>query len=31
MHPWAFFGALLALFVLLMWMAMRGFLRRVID
>jgi ABC-2 type transport system permease protein len=31
MHPWAFFGALLALFALLMWMAMSGFLRRVID
>ena len=31
MHPWAFFGALLLLFGLLMWMAMRGFLRRVID
>ncbi|MGZ4128419.1 MAG: ABC transporter permease [Actinomycetota bacterium] len=31
MHPWAFFGALLGMFALLMWMAMRGFLRRVID
>ena len=31
MHPWAFFGALLALFALLMWMALSGFLRRVID
>jgi len=31
MHPWAFFGALLLMFAGLMWMAMRGFLRRVID
>ena len=31
MHPWAFFGALIAMFAGLMWMAMRGFLRRVID
>jgi ABC-2 type transport system permease protein len=31
MHPWAFFSALLAIFGLLMWRAMTGFLRRVID
>jgi ABC-2 type transport system permease protein len=31
MHPWAFLGALLGLFALLLWMALSGFLRRVID